>query len=115
MNKKGNIMLNLLFFMMALAILIVFISPLKSFINMANGNDALNCKGYIDEDANGPLGSTYQNASYDSSKNTDNLSCLAIKLYLPYLFMVFLIAGVGKLLYDKGLDVISPQQQSGGY
>lgn len=108
MNNKGNLMINMLFFFMALAILIVFIGPIKSFIDIAQGSNNLNCAGFVD-----PSASASQNYSYNVSKGSENLSCLAIKLYLPYLFLVFLITGVSKLLYDRGLDFFSDGQQQG--
>ena len=108
MNKSGNLMLNLLVFFMALAILVVFVGPIKDFIDIAQGNTNLNCRGFVDSQA-----SAIQNYSYNASRSSENLSCLAIKLYLPYLFLVFLIAGVSKLLYDRGLDLFSGGSQQG--
>lgn len=101
MNNKGNVMINLLLFLMGLGVLVVFIAPMNTFIGMAQGSDNLNCKGYIDPDA-----TAGQNYSYNSSINTDSLSCLAIKLYLPYILLVFLVGGLLKVLYDRGSDVI---------
>jgi len=102
-------MINLLFFLMALAVLVILVSPIKSFIDIAQGNNFLNCRGFIDNNA-GPA----QNYSYNSSKSTENLSCLALKLYLPYIFLVFLIAGISKLLYERGIDFVGGGDQSGG-
>lgn len=78
---------------------------------MAQGSNNLNCGGYIDANAR-----TAQNYSYNSSKNSETLTCLSIQLYLPYLVLVFLVAGVFKLLYDRGTDMFGgSQQQQGGY
>lgn len=109
MNNKGNIMINLLFFLMGLAVLIVLISPIKSFLDIAQGSNFLNCPGFIDANAR-----PAQNYSYNSSKPSEGLSCLSVKLYLPYLFLVFLIAGVGKLLYDRGTDFMGGNSQPPG-
>ena len=98
-------MMNLLVFMMALAVMVMFISPMKTFLDIAQQSDMLNCPGYIH---NGVVNATL---SYNSSLNADRLPCLAIKLYLPYIFLVFLIAGVGRLLYDKGLDFFGGGEQ----
>jgi hypothetical protein len=103
-HKKGQaIMINLLLFMMALAVMVMFISPMKSFLDIAQQSDNLNCPGYIH---NGEVNDTL---SYNSSLNVDRLPCLALKLYLPYIFLVFLIAGVGKLLYERGTDFFGSQ------
>ena len=106
MNNKGNVMINLLLFLMGLGVLVVFIAPMNAFIGIAQGSNSLNCKGYIDSDA-----TNAGNYSYNSSIATDSLSCLAIKLYLPYILLVFLVGGLLKVLYDKGSDVISGEQQ----
>jgi hypothetical protein len=110
MNKNGNVMIQLLLFMMGLAVLVVFLSPINTFINMAQQSDSLNCVGYV---ANGNVNDTL---SYNSSIGTSTLSCLGIKLYLPYIVMVFLIGGVAKILYDRGSDIFGGggQDQIGG-
>lgn len=116
MNNKGNIMLNLLFFFMAMVIVIVFIGPIKEFVDMAQQSDNLNCRGYI---ADGNPGSKYSfNASLNDNQSGNPIACLAIKLYLPYLLIVFLIGGVSKILYDRTGDAFGmtdQQQNYGGY
>ncbi len=103
MNKKGQIrpgiILNLLFFLMALGVLVVFISPINELLDIAQQSDNLNCKGYIYEgDPNHQLSF---NETLDGGQSGSPLACLAIKLYLPYIFLVFLVAGIGKVLYEK--------------
>lgn len=99
MNNKGNIMINFLYFTMAVAVVVMFISPIKTFVDMAQQSDNLNCKGYIYEgNANNTLSF---NATMNGGASGSPTSCLAIKLYLPYLLLVVLVAGVAKLLYDR--------------
>lgn len=105
MNNRGNLMINLIFFVMGLGVMIIMISPIESFLDIAQGSNFLNCQGFIDDRAG-----VYQNYSYNSSKQTENLSCLAINLYLPYLFLVFLIAGVSQVLYNRGTDAFGGNQ-----
>lgn len=111
-NKKANIMLNLLFFTMAVAVVVMFISPLKTFVDIAQQSDSLNCRGFI---FNGNVNNSLSfNSSLNGGASGDPLSCLAIKLYLPYILLTVLIAGVAKLLYSKsesfitGEDTFSP-------
>ena len=100
-------MLNLLFFTMGIAVLVMFVSPINSFIGMAMNSDNLNCADYV---YNGdPLNSL----SWNQTKSTDTFSCLALKLYLPYIVLVFLIAGVSKILYDRGSDYFGGGDLSG--
>lgn len=116
MNRKGNIMLNFLFFIMALVVVIVFIGPMKEFIDMAQGSDNLNCRGYI-ADGN-PNNRLSFNQTLNGNSSGSPIACLAIKLYLPYILLVFLIGGVSKLLYDQSGDAFgmsNQQQNTGGY
>ncbi len=112
MNNKANIMLNLLFFTMAMAIVVSFISPMKTFVDMAQQSDNLNCRSYI---FNGNVNHSLSfNSTLNAGASGDPLSCIAIKLYLPYILLVVLIAGVAKLLYSRsegfltGEDTFSP-------
>ena len=115
MNNRGNIMLNLLFFLMALVVVVMFISPMNVFLNTAQQSDNLNCKGYIYG------GNANHTLSYNSSLNGGNsgspIACLAISLYLPYILMVFLIAGVANILANRGdfFGLGAGGQDTGGY
>ncbi len=101
-NKRGNIMLSLLFFIMALGILVVFISPLNAFIDLMSQSDSLNCKGYL---FNGDVNHSLSfNSTLDGGASGDPLSCLSLKLYLPYILLVFLIAGLASVMSGKAGD-----------
>ena len=104
MNKRGNIMLSLLFFIMALGVMIVFISPINSFIDMAQQSDSLNCKGYLHNGQNETYSSLAFNSTLDGGESGSPMSCLALKLYLPYLLLVFLVAGMSSVLAGKSAD-----------
>jgi hypothetical protein len=95
MNNRGNIMLNLMFFLMGLAVLVIFISPISAFIGIAETSNNLNCPGYV---YNGNPNATL---SYNASLNSSSLTCLAMKLYLPYIVLACLIGGVSALLYNR--------------
>lgn len=103
MNNKGNIMLSLLFFIMALGVLIAFISPINEFIDMAQQSDALNCKGFIYG------GDSTHSLSFNETRHNNNsgspISCLALKLYLPYILLVFLIGGIASVLGGRGAEI----------
>lgn len=102
MNKRGNVMLSLLFFIMALGVLVVFISPMSAFMDIMQQSDSLNCKGFI---FNGNVNhSLSYNSTLDGGASGDPLSCLALKLYLPYILLVFLVAGVSSVLSGKAGD-----------
>jgi len=98
-NKKGNIMIGLLVFIMGLGVMIAFISPINSFIDIAQQSDGLNCKGYIH---NGNTGDTLSfNESLDGNNSGNPIACISIKLYLPYLLLVFLVGGLSAVLSNR--------------
>lgn len=99
MNTRANIMMSLLFFIMGLGVLVAFISPINTFLNMAQQSDSLNCQGYI---ANGNVNDTLSfNSSLNDGSSGSPIGCLALKLYLPYILLVFLIGGVAAVLSGK--------------
>ena len=103
-NKRGNLMINLLFLVFAVAVVVVFITPLKVFTDMAQQSNALNCYGYIYN------GNANHTLSFNSTLNGGNsgspLACTAISLYLPYILLVVLITGVAKVLYDRSSSFV---------
>jgi len=98
-DRKGNIMLGLIIFIMALGVMVAFISPINSFLDLAQQSDGLNCKGFIFD------GSSTHTLSFNDTKHGgasgDPISCLALKLYLPYLLLIFLIGGMSAVLGGK--------------
>jgi len=108
-NKKGNIMLNLMFFILALGVLIAFISPINSFINLSQQSDALNCYGYIyNSDPNHAL--SFNNLSNGGASGSP-LACLALKLYLPYILLIFLIGGIAAVLSNRSENMFFGTEQ----
>ena len=109
MNKQGNIMLNLIFFIMGLGVLVIFISPMNSFLDLAQQSDSLNCKGFIyDGSENHTLSF---NSTLDGGASGSPLACLSLKLYLPYILLVFLVGGVASVLAGRAenLFISSPE------
>jgi hypothetical protein len=98
-NKKGQIIIvNLLFLLMAIAVLVSVIPALSDLLNIAQQSDGLNCGGYVYE------ANTTHPLSYNSSLPSNALSCLAIDLYLPYIVLAVLIGGVTKLIAARGIE-----------
>jgi len=96
-------MINLLFFIMGLGVLIAFIGPINDFIDMAQQSDSLNCKGFI---YNGNINHTLSfNSSLNGGASGSPIACLALKLYLPYILLIFLIGGVAAVLGNKSQDL----------
>ena len=84
---------------MGLGVMIAFISPINEFIGMAEQSDNLNCKGYIyDGNVNHSLSF---NSTLNGGASGSPIACLSLKLYLPYILLIFLIGGVAAVLGDK--------------
>lgn len=104
MNNKGNIMIGILFFIMGLAVMVAFISPINDMLDLAQQSDNLNCKGFIyGADVNHVL--SFNNTK-DGGQSGSPLACLSLKLYLPYLLLVFLIGGLSLVLANKAGDIV---------
>ena len=109
MNNKGNIMLSLLFFVMSLGVMIAFISPINDFLDIAQQSDNLNCYGYI---YNGNVNHTLScNGSLNNNQSGSPLACLALKLYLPYILLVFLIGGITAVLGNRAEEMFGIPQE----
>ena len=104
-------MLSLLFFIMALGVMVAFISPINDFLDIAQQSDNLNCKGYI---YNGDSTHTLSfNETLNGNASGSPLACLAIKLYLPYILLVFLIGGLSAVLGWRAGEVFGLSENSG--
>ena len=95
-NKGGQVMIiNLLFLLMVVAVMVALIPQFNILLNQAQQSDYLNCKGYY---YNGDVNNTL---SYNVSLPSNTLACLGITLYLPYIVLAVLIAGVARVLMGR--------------
>jgi glucose-6-phosphate-specific signal transduction histidine kinase len=95
-NNRGQmIMINLLFLIMTIAVLISLIPALNSLLNIAQQSDSLNCNGYMYN------GNSTHPLSYNASLPSNDLSCLAIKLFLPYIVLAVLIGSVSRVIASR--------------
>jgi hypothetical protein len=102
-NKKGQvIIINIIFLVMTIVVFVAMLPVLREQINNARGQDSLNCESCKDHP---------DSCIYNSTKNSDTVSCAMIDLYVPYIVIVVLIAGVAKLLSNRVDSFMSPQQQ----
>jgi len=98
-NKKGSLMdlpVNLLMLFITITFLIALIPGFVEMQNMAQQSDQLNCAGYK---YNGDAG---HRLSYNATIGTNSsIGCMAIKLYIPYIVLGVLIAGVALIFYGR--------------
>ena len=98
-DKGGQMaIINILFLVMTIAVLIGLIPAMRSILDVAKQSDNLNCPGF-DYDSSGTVGTN--TLDYNSSLASETLACIAINLYLPYIILVVLIAGVTKLMISQ--------------
>jgi len=110
MNKNGQmIMINLLLFVMTIAIMIALIPMMNTVLGIVKQSDNLNCPGY-DFDKSGSLTDHRLDYNATLSDSTDTLSCTAIALYVPYIILILLVGGVTRVISGGG-----PQQQQYNY
>jgi hypothetical protein len=104
MNKKGSLMdlpINLLMIFISITFLVALIPAFVEMQNTSQQSDGLNCKGYTS--------STDLTLSYNSSLATNSVACMAIKMYIPYIVLGVLIAGVAIIFYGRGGQQQQPQ------
>lgn len=98
-DKKGNLMqlpVNLLILFISVTFLVALIPAFVEMQNTAQQSDNLNCVGYKH---GGDVGATL---SYNATLGTNSsIACMAIKLYLPYIVLGVMIAGVAFILYGR--------------
>ena len=105
-NKRANglmdLPVNLLMLFIAVTFLVALIPAFVEMQDMAQQSTSMNCVGYI---YNGDADSTL---SYNATIGTkSSIGCMAIKLYLPYIVLGVLIAGVAIIFYGRSQQ---PQQ-----
>ena len=99
MNNKGSLMslpVNLLMLFIAVTFLVALVPAFVEMQDMAQQSDNLNCKGFVYD------GSATNVLSYNSTMLTkSSIGCMAIKLYIPYIVLGVLIAGVAMIFYGR--------------
>lgn len=96
MNKRGQLGMGLMMGMIVAVIVFVmlsaFLPTIIQMLGMNKGNNAANCPGYVDSDATTILGGGNNN-SYDSSKQTDRITC-SILDFTPGLFVIAILFAI---------------------
>ena len=100
-NKRGqsglmDLPINLLMLFIAVTFLVALIPAFVEMQDMAQQSTSLNCVGYTyNGDADAVL-------SYNATIGTkSSIGCMAIKLYIPYIILGVLIAGVAIIFYGR--------------
>jgi len=72
-------MIGMFMAVFALMLFIAILSPMNTMINIAKQSDNLNCAGYS------VSGNPNNTLSYNSTLNTNELACVILNLYIPYI------------------------------
>lgn len=103
MNRQGNAVFGLMFFIMFLAVAVVFIGPIGDMLELAQQSDNLNCKGYVyNGEPNNPLSF---NGTLNNNQSSSPTGCWVLKLYLPYILLFVLIFGVSMIFGGKAAEI----------
>ena len=108
-NKRGNIFQLPVVLMGVFLVITFLVALLPAFVELLNGaraSNSLNCPGYNDTITNNP------SLSYNGSKPSSSIGCMAIGLYVPYIVLGVLIASVA-VLFGQQIN-FGGQQQTGG-
>jgi hypothetical protein len=73
MNKKGNLLMGVIMGFIVLVFLTMTVGIISSLFNSQKGANQLNCQGYVDPHASGPV-----NNSYNPNLNSDDMTCSVI-------------------------------------
>jgi len=108
-DQRGQMfMIKLMLIVMSIMILTAFIPILRTSLDSARHQDALNCASNINK-----CETSTETPCYNSSKDKDTTSCLALDIYLPYIILAVIMGGVMFLLAGDMMGTNQPQQ--GGY
>ena len=110
-NKGGQMfMIKLMLIVMSIIILTAFIPIIRTSMDNARHQDALNCASNNNKCNDGETGVP----CYNSSINSETISCLALDIYLPYIILAVIMGGVMFLLAGDMMG-LNQQPQMGGY
>lgn len=106
MNKKGQVLIiNLLILVMTIIIFAAMLPILAQTLNDTKDQSSLNCASDINKcDTNPSM------PCYNSSVQSQGIACALIDLYVPYIVIVVLIAGVAKLMANRVESFFAPTQ-----
>ena len=106
-DNKGQMMIvQLMFIVMAIAVLTALVPVLRTMLDTARHQDGLNCQSNIND-----CSSNTEKPCYNSSKDKSTTACLVLDLYLVYIILIVLVGGITALLYKRTFG--GPYEQPG--
>lgn len=99
-DKRGSLFdlpVQLMMLFIALTFLVAMLPAFMEMIGMSKQSTSLNCKGYVD-DVDPSLS---YNETLAAGGHISTMACMAMSMFVPYLVLGVLIAGVAALMYGK--------------
>ena len=93
-----NVFVGLLMFVMLIGVMVACTAPLNAILDISKQSDNLNCKGF-DYDGDGTVGNNVYD--YNSSLSTDKVSCVAVDLAVPFIYLSIILTGVAALVMGR--------------
>jgi len=107
-TKRSQVMIiNMIFLVMTIVVFTALIPVLRSMMDNARHEDSLNCKSN-----HNTCGIINESPCYNASKNSETVACTLIDLYIPYIVIVVLLAGVAKIMSQRVEGMFGAQQQA---
>lgn len=106
-DKRGQVMIiNMVMLVMAIVVFVGILPVIRDSIETTRDQATLNCKSNINKcNVNSAA------PCYNSSIRTETVGCAMIDLYIPYIVIIVLIAGVAKLISNRVELGFGQQQQ----
>lgn len=111
MNKRGNVLINVLMAVMAVIILIGVVPGIQEVVGISRNADGLNCKGYVDPTIETTVTG---NLSYNANFDTNTFGCTILDLAIPFLVIGIIIASIILVMYGQRREQ-QPMEMYGGY
>ncbi len=96
-NRRGQMLVfGILFLVITVVVFMAMIPVFQETISNARGSDGLNCVSTTSLCNTGD-----SEPCYNATMDVQTTSCLVLDIYLPYIIVVVLIAGVGALMSQR--------------
>jgi len=111
-SKRSQVMIiNLIFLVMTIVVFVALIPVLRDMMNSARDQTGLNCKSNLNKCTTvGSVTNNDEAPCYNRSQSSETVACSLIDLYIPYIVIVVLLAGVAKIMANRVESFLGAQQ-----
>jgi len=110
-NKRAQVLIiNLLVLVMTIVVFAAMLPILSQTLYQTKDQSSLNCASLQSLSPPRTCGEGIGIPCYNASVQQQSLACAMIDLYVPYIVIVVLIAGVAKLMMNRVESFMQPTQ-----